>query len=49
MSRSAVYKRMVCGTTWPTSVDYQKVTCPVLLIGAEKVYVIVNCLIGPAL
>ncbi|KAH8554339.1 Alpha/Beta hydrolase protein [Umbelopsis sp. PMI_123] len=36
MSRSAVYKRMVCGTSWPVSADYQKVTCPVLLIGAEK-------------
>ncbi|KAI8583770.1 hypothetical protein K450DRAFT_296572 [Umbelopsis ramanniana AG] len=36
MSHSAVYKRMVCGTTWPTAADYQKVACPVLLIGAEK-------------
>lgn len=33
---------MVCGTTWPTYVDYKKITCPVLLIGAEKVCVIVE-------
>jgi hypothetical protein len=42
MSRSAVYKRIVCGTTWPTPIDYQKVACPVLLIGAEKVCVTLN-------
>jgi hypothetical protein len=46
MSRSAVYKRMVCGTSWPVSADYQKVTCPVLLIGAEKVRGVLNVFVG---
>jgi hypothetical protein len=37
MSKSSVYKRMVCGAKWPTMKDYENVICPVLLIGAEKV------------
>ncbi|KAM3578208.1 hypothetical protein VKS41_007736 [Umbelopsis sp. WA50703] len=36
MSKSSVYKRMVCGAKWPTMKDYENVICPVLLIGAEK-------------
>jgi hypothetical protein len=42
MSKSSVYKKMVCGAKWPKPTDYEKVFCPVLVIGAEKVSVIIE-------